>query len=46
MITRDRKTKRENRQVYKAIMNEEKSRRQRYKRMQYLDTIQKTAMKR
>lgn len=27
-------------------MNEEKSRRQRYKRMQYLDTIQKTAMKR
>ncbi|KEG14091.1 oxidoreductase-like protein [Trypanosoma grayi] len=46
MITRDRKTKRENRDVYKAIMNEEKSRRKRFKRMQDIEAIRRTEMKR
>ncbi|CBH17766.1 oxidoreductase-like protein [Trypanosoma brucei gambiense DAL972] len=46
MITRDRKTKRENRDVYKAIMNEEKSYRKRYKRMQDIEAIRRTEMKR
>ncbi|KAG5474333.1 hypothetical protein LSCM1_03113 [Leishmania martiniquensis] len=46
MITRDRKTKRENRNVFKAIMNEEKSRRKRYLRQQDIDAVRRTAMKR
>ncbi|KAG5499827.1 hypothetical protein GH5_03962 [Leishmania sp. Ghana 2012 LV757] len=46
MITRDRKTKRENRDVFKAIMNEEKSRRKRYLRQQDIDAVRRTAMKR
>ncbi|RNF10064.1 oxidoreductase-like protein [Trypanosoma conorhini] len=46
MITRDRKTKRENREVYKMIMNEEKSRRKRFKRMQDIEAIRRTEMKR
>lgn len=46
MITRDRKTKRENRDVYKKIMNEEKSRRRRYQRFQDVEAVRKTTMKR
>ncbi|CCW62375.1 unnamed protein product [Phytomonas sp. EM1] len=46
MITRDRKTKREHREVYKTIMNEEKSRRKRYERMKDVETINRTGMKR
>ena len=46
MITRDRKTKRENRDVFKAIMNEEKSRRKRYQRLQDIEAVRRTAMKR
>ncbi|RNF02577.1 oxidoreductase-like protein [Trypanosoma cruzi] len=46
MITRDRKTKRENREVYKMIMNAEKSRRKRFKRMQDIEAIRRTEMKR
>ncbi|KAH8609664.1 putative short chain dehydrogenase Enoyl (Acyl carrier protein) reductase [Trypanosoma vivax] len=46
MITRDRKTKRENREVYKAIMNEEKSFRRRFRRMQDIEAIRRTGMKR
>lgn len=46
MITRDRKTKRENREVYKKIMSEEKSRRRRYQRFQDVEAVRKTTMKR
>ncbi|GET90014.1 oxidoreductase-like protein [Leishmania tarentolae] len=46
MITRDRKTKRKNRDVFKAIMNEEKSRRKRYLRQQDIEAVRRTAMKR
>ncbi|AYU80253.1 oxidoreductase-like protein [Leishmania donovani] len=46
MITRDRKTKRENRDIFKAIMNEEKSRRKRYLRQQDIEAVRRTAMKR
>lgn len=46
MITRDRKTKRENRDIFKAIMNEEKSRKKRYQRMQDMEAVRRTAMKR
>ncbi|KPA85435.1 oxidoreductase-like protein [Leptomonas pyrrhocoris] len=46
MITRDRKTKRENREVFKAIMSEEKSRRKRYQRLQDMKAVCRTAMKR
>nr|CCC95376.1 unnamed protein product [Trypanosoma congolense IL3000] len=46
MITRDRKTKRENRDVYKAIMNAEKSYRKRFKRMQDIEAVRRTEMKR
>jgi NAD(P)-dependent dehydrogenase (short-subunit alcohol dehydrogenase family) len=46
MITRDRKTKRENRDVFKAIMSEEKSRRKRYQRLQDMEAVRRTAMKR
>ncbi|CAJ1028620.1 short chain dehydrogenase, putative [Leishmania lindenbergi] len=46
MITRDRKTKRENRNTFKAIMSEEKSRRKRYLRQQDIEAVRRTAMKR
>lgn len=46
MITRDRKTKRENREVYKQIMSEERSRRRRYQRLQDVEAVRKTTMKR
>ncbi|KAG5500421.1 hypothetical protein JKF63_03514 [Porcisia hertigi] len=46
MITRDRKTKRENRDIFKAIMSEEKSRRKRYLRQQDIEAVRRTAMKR
>lgn len=46
MITRDRKSKRENREVYKAIMNEERSRRKRYQRLQDVEAMGRTVMKR
>ncbi|KPI89147.1 oxidoreductase-like protein [Leptomonas seymouri] len=46
MLTRDRKTKRANREVFKAIMNEEKSRRKRYQRLQDIEAVRRTAMKR
>lgn len=46
MITRDRKTKRENRDVFRTIMNEEKSRRKRYLRQQDIEAVRRTAMKR
>ncbi|CBZ28461.1 oxidoreductase-like protein [Leishmania mexicana MHOM/GT/2001/U1103] len=46
MITRDRKTKRENRDIFKAIMNGEKSRRKRYLRQQDIEAVRRTAMKR
>ncbi|KAH9586150.1 hypothetical protein LSM04_005654 [Trypanosoma melophagium] len=46
MIARDRKSKHENRDVYKAIMSEEKSRRKRFKRMQDIEAIRRTEMKR
>ncbi|CCW68712.1 unnamed protein product [Phytomonas sp. Hart1] len=46
MITRDRKTKRENREVYKTIMNEEKNRRKKYERMRDAEAIGRTGMKR
>ena len=46
MITRDRQTKRANRDVYKQVMAEEKTRRDRAKRQQDLETIRKTTMKR
>eukprot|EP00331_Platyophrya_macrostoma_P007373 CAMPEP_0176419984 /NCGR_PEP_ID=MMETSP0127-20121128/8356_1 /TAXON_ID=938130 /ORGANISM="Platyophrya macrostoma, Strain WH" /LENGTH=969 /DNA_ID=CAMNT_0017800533 /DNA_START=89 /DNA_END=2995 /DNA_ORIENTATION=+ len=46
MISRDRKTKRENKDVYRQVMNEEKSRRERVLRQQDLETIKKTTMKR
>jgi NAD(P)-dependent dehydrogenase (short-subunit alcohol dehydrogenase family) len=45
MISRDRKTKRDNQAVYKQVMNEEKSRRERTQRQQDIETIKKTAMK-
>jgi NAD(P)-dependent dehydrogenase (short-subunit alcohol dehydrogenase family) len=46
MITRDRQTKRANKDVYKQVMAEEKTRRDRLKRQQDLETIRKTTMKR
>lgn len=46
MITRDRNTKRENREVYKVIMNEERSRRRRYQRLQDEKAVKDTGMKR
>lgn len=46
MITRDRKSKKEHREVYKKIMNEEKSRRRRYQRLQDVEAVRKTTMKR
>lgn len=45
MISRDRKTKRDNKDVYKQVMTEEKSRRERTQRQQDIETIKKTAMK-
>eukprot|EP00758_Cryptobia_borreli_P015510 Tbor_TRINITY_DN6030_c0_g1::TRINITY_DN6030_c0_g1_i1::g.11079::m.11079 len=45
MITRDRKTKRENAGTMKAILAEEKQRRERAKRAQDLATIKKTTMR-
>eukprot|EP00796_Vickermania_ingenoplastis_P008323 gene8323-5834_t len=46
MITRDRKTKKENRETYKRIMSEERSRRRRYQRLQDMEAVRKTTMKR
>lgn len=46
MITRDRQTKKQNRDVYKKIMNEEKSRRRQYQRFQDVEAVRKTIMKR
>lgn len=46
MITRDRQTKKQNREVYKKIMNEEKSRRRQYQRFQDVEAVRKTTMKR
>ena len=46
MITRDRRSKKENREAFKQIMNEEKRRRDKAKRAQDLETIKKTTMKR
>jgi NAD(P)-dependent dehydrogenase (short-subunit alcohol dehydrogenase family) len=45
MISRDRKAKRENKDAFKLVMNEEKSRRQRQQREEDLATIRKTQMK-
>jgi NAD(P)-dependent dehydrogenase (short-subunit alcohol dehydrogenase family) len=45
MVSRDRKAKRENKDAFKAVMNEERSRRQRKLREEDLATIRKTQMK-
>eukprot|EP00744_Colponema_vietnamica_P007817 GILI01011207.1.p1 GENE.GILI01011207.1~~GILI01011207.1.p1 ORF type:complete len:1232 (-),score=258.68 GILI01011207.1:54-3749(-) len=45
MITRDRKTKRENQEVLRHVLNEERNRKEKIKRQQDIATIRKTTMK-
>ena len=45
MVTRDRRTKRENQQVLRQVLNEERNRKDKVKRQQDIATIRKTTMK-